>query len=97
MKSSIAAPSLRNSGLLATSTCAQRFAASRSASPAFVPTGTVLLIDDDLAGPFAVPAAIASADGPDGGQVGVAVRRLRRADGDEDQLRRRDRRRRGRS
>src|SRR5437868_10406366 len=44
MKSSTAAPSLRNSGLLATSTQPHPLAASRSATFALVPTGTVLLV-----------------------------------------------------
>src|SRR5919108_420465 len=39
MKSSIAAPSLRNSGFEATSTCGHPFCASTSATLAFVPTG----------------------------------------------------------
>ena len=43
MKSSIAIPSLRNSGLLATSTSRPVSSFSRAASLALVPTGTVLL------------------------------------------------------
>ena len=43
LKSSIAAPSLRNSGLLATSNGTVVTSAIRRASSAFVPTGTVLL------------------------------------------------------
>src|SRR5437660_207794 len=44
LKSSIAAPSLRNSGLLATSNGTSVTSAIRRASSALVPTGTVLLM-----------------------------------------------------
>ena len=44
LKSSIAAPSLRNSGLLATSNGTLATSAMRRASSALVPTGTVLLM-----------------------------------------------------
>jgi hypothetical protein len=44
MKSSMAAPSFRNSGLLATSTCGHPFSARMSATRALVPTGTVDLV-----------------------------------------------------
>ena len=89
MKSSMAAPSLRNSGLLATST-ACRGCAPPGARPGarLVPTGTVLLMTT-IFGP-GQDGGQGVADGPDAGQVGGAVRGLRRADGDEDQLARRD-------
>ena len=53
-----------------------------------VPTGTVLLMTT-IFGPVGVLGE-GVGDGPDGGQVGGAVGGLRRADGDEDELRRGD-------
>ena len=51
MKSSMAIPSLRNSGLLATSTSRPVSSFSRAATSALVPTGTVLLQTTMASGP----------------------------------------------
>src|SRR3954467_15707353 len=101
MKSSIAAPCLRNSGLLTTlNVCVVCFAIT-SRTRFAVPTGTVLLSTTTvylfIAPPgsgllwratgclFIAPADVAR-DGEHVLQVGGAVLTLRRADGDEDDL-----------
>ena len=85
MQSSMAAPSLRNSGLLATSTgCGQCLREVVVRPPRLVPTGTVLLMTT-IFGPL-MCCGQGGDDGAQGAQVGRAVGRLGRADGDEDDL-----------
>ena len=88
MKSSIAAPSLRNSGLLATS-MRPPAARRRSCDPRLVPTGTVLLTTTIASraacgNVFQMP-AMASATAQMADEIGIAASPLWRADGDEDQ------------
>ena len=85
LKSSIAAPSLRNSGLLATSKETFVTSAIRRASSALVPTGTVLLMTIVL-GESKMRGDLA-ADLPHAAQVRAAVVALGRPDGDEDDFR----------
>ena len=94
MKSSIAEPSFRNSGLLATSHSRPVASRRRAKILALVPTGTVLLVTTMAS--VAQVRRDAVDDAPQGGEVGGAVVALRRADGEVDDLGRLDRRRPGR-
>ena len=84
MKSSMAAPSLRNSGLLATSQSRPVSSRSRAATAALVPTGTVLLITT-TASRGQVRRDLVD-HRPEGRQIDRAVVGRRRAHGQEDQL-----------
>ena len=95
MKSSIAAPSLRNSGLLATS----NGAAGHLGQPAGelgVGADRHGALDDDDLGRVAGARRSARPTAQTPRQIGAAVVALRRADGDEDELGLGDRRRPGR-
>ena len=92
MKSSIAAPCFRNSGLLTTLNGLRRLAGDRVAHLfRAVPTGTVLLSTTTVYLFIARPMSRATVEHVL--QVGRAVLTLRRADGDEDDLRCANRRR----
>ncbi len=82
MKSSMAAPSLRNSGLLATSMGLPAALSMRCGRWVLVPTGTVLLMT--ITASCFTRVAKAVADGPEVGEVRLATLALRRAHGNED-------------
>ena len=75
-------PSLRNSGLLATSSGMLGASLDALGDLAIGPDGHGALDDDDFGTVGMIGDGVGH--GPDGGQVGGAVGALRRADGDED-------------